>query len=65
MKRNPVDIQRRNMLKLGALGAAATMAGYAGLSASQSAQRLDENDPQAQPSANKHDAAKVDKQKDD
>ena len=63
MKLKPVDIQRRDMLRLGAVGAAATMAAYAGLSAAQGAQRLDENDPQAQALGYKHDAAKVDKQK--
>ncbi len=63
MKRKPVDIQRRNLLRLGAVGAAATMAAYTGLSAAQGAPRLDENDPQAQALGYKHDAAKVDKQK--
>jgi High potential iron-sulfur protein/TAT (twin-arginine translocation) pathway signal sequence len=63
MKRYPVDIQRRNILKIGAAGAAAAMAAYSRMAAAQAAQRLDENDPQAQALGYKHDASKVDKAK--
>ena len=61
MKRNPIDIQRRNLLKA---GAAATMAAYAGLAAAQGAQpHVDEKDATAQALGYKHDATKVDKAK--
>ena len=60
MKHNPVDTQRRALLRL---GAAATVAACSSMAAAQGAQRVDEKDPQAQGLGYKHDAAQVDKAK--
>ena len=65
MKHDPIDVARRNLLKIGTLAAAATaLAAHTGPAAAQGApQHLDEKDPQAQALGYKHDATKVDKAK--
>ena len=63
MKHDPVDIQRRSLLKIGAVGAAATLAARAGLAAEKGGPHVDEKDPTAQALGYKHDASKVDKAK--
>src|SRR5262245_10158033 len=60
MKCYPVDIQRRIILKIGAAGAAATIAAYAGMAAAQATPHRDEKDPQAQALGYRQDASKVD-----
>ena len=63
MKRNGIDIDRRDFLKAGSLAVvAAAIAGSAGNAVAQGA-KVDEKDAQAQSLGYKHDATKVDKAK--
>ena len=63
MKKNRINIGRRDFLKAGSLAVvSAAIAGTAGNSIAQGA-RVDEKDAQAQSLGYKHDATKVDKAK--
>ncbi len=63
MKRNRINIGRRDFLKAGSLAVvSAAIASSAGNAAAQAA-RVDEKDAQAQSLGYKHDATKVDKAK--
>ena len=65
MNQDPINNERRHLLKIGTLAAAAaTIVSYARSPAAQGTpQRLDEKDPQAQALGYMHDATKVDKAK--
>lgn len=63
MKHHTIKFQRRDFLKLGAIGIVSLVAGQAGKVAHAADARVDENDTSAQALGYKHDATKVDKAK--